>query len=211
MWYRKDIVQWFHNTLKDEHDVYSCLMQYYPEVPMWWYVITGVISITFVCTAIKIIPTQFPLWAAVISILLSFSLAIPLSMFAAISNQVLPTGVMCELIAGYMLLGHPIANAIFKTVVVITTAQTIDFAGDLKFGHYMKIPLRIMFTIQIVGSVISFIWAIFIQDWMLKNIEDICTPHQKQSFICPQSTIFATSSIIFGAIGPQRLFSPGAP
>ena len=156
-------------------------------------------------------PTQLPLWAAVIGILLSFSLAIPLSMFTAISSQPMPTNVMYELIAGYMLPGRPIANMIFKTVAYTTTFHTINFAADLKFGHYMKIPPRIMFTIQIFGTVITSIWAVFIQQWMLNNIEDICTPHQKQGFICPGSTTFATASILFGAVGPQRLFSPGAP
>jgi OPT family oligopeptide transporter len=117
--------------------------------------------------------------------------------------------VIYELIAGYMLPGRPIANMIFKTVAYTTTHKTIDFAADLKLGHYMKIPPRIMFTIQIVGTVITSIWVIFIQDWMLNNIEDICAPHQKQGFICPVSTTFATASIIWGAVGPQRLFSPG--
>ena len=157
------------------------------------------------------VPTQLPLWAAVIGILLSFSLAIPLSMSTAISSQAMPTNVIYEFIAGYMLPGHPIANVIFKTIAYITTNDALNFAQNLKFGHYMKIPPRIMFAAQIFGTVINSIWVIFIQDWMLNNIEDICTPHQKQSFTCPESTIFATSSIIFGAVGPQRLFSPGAP
>jgi len=186
-------------------------MRHYPEVPMWWYVITGVIPFAFVCTAIKIVPTQLPLWAAVIAILLSFSLAIPLSIFIAISSQDMPTNVMYELIAGYMLPGRPFANMIFKTVAYQTTFQTISFAANLKTGHYMKIPPQIMFTIQILSTVIISIWVVFIQNWMLHNIEDICTPHQKQGFICPKSTTFGTASIIFGAIGPQCLFSPGAP
>jgi OPT family oligopeptide transporter len=161
VWYRKDIVHRFHKTLKDEHDVHSHLMQHYPEVPMWWYAITGVIPFAFICIAIKMVPTQFPLWAAVIAILLSFSLAIPHSMFLAISSQEMPMNVIYELIAGYMLPGRPIANMIFKTVAYITTDQAISFAEDLKIGHYMKIPPRLMFTIQITGTVITSIWDPF--------------------------------------------------
>ena len=186
-------------------------MQYYPEVPIWWYGINGIISFSFLCIAIKIIPTQLPIWAIVIAILLSSILSIPLSILKAITNQSIPTQVMFELIAGYMIPGQPIANMIFKTVGYMTNCQAINFASDLKLGHYMKVPPRIMFSIQIVPTVINCIWASFIQDWMLNNIEDICTPHQKQGFICPTSTVFATASVIFGAVGPQRLFSPGAP
>jgi OPT family oligopeptide transporter len=211
VWYRKDIVHRFHNTLKDEHDVHSCLMQYYPQVPMWWYIITGVISFAFICTTIEIFPTHLPIWAAIIGILIAFSLAIPIMTLQAISNQPAPTPVMYELIAGYMLPGRPIANAMFKTIVHTMTSQTCNFAGTMKLGHYMKIPPHTLFLIQIVAGIFSCIWVTVIQDWLLDNIKDICTPHQEQSFICPGSIVFATSSVIFGAVGPQCLFSPGTP
>jgi len=186
-------------------------MQYYPEVPMWWYGIIGIIAFALLCIMIKIIPTQLPIWAAVIVILISFIFYIPFSMLQAISNQQVATPVMYELIAGYMLPGRPIANTIFKTFGFMTGYQAISFAADLKLGLYMKVPPRTMFTIQIVSTIITCIWATCIQDWMLNNVEDICTPRQKQGFICPKSTVFASTSIAFGAVGPRRLFSPGAP
>jgi OPT family oligopeptide transporter len=199
----------FQNTLKDEHDIHSRLMQYYPEVPMWWYGTIGLISTVFLCTAIKIIPTQLPIWGAIIAILLSSIFAVPLSMLLAISNQQVTTPVIYEFIAGYLLPGQPFANTIFKTIGFMTCDQAINFSYDLKLGHYMKVPPRIMFTIQIVATIISCIWVTFIQDWMLNNIEDICTPRQRQGFICPGSTTFATASVVFGAASPH-LFSPGA-
>jgi len=211
VWYRKDIIRRFRNTLKDENDIHSRLMRSYPEVPMWWYGVTAIISFSFLCITIKIIPTQLPIWAAAIAIFLSFLFSIPLSMLQAITNQQIYTQVMFELIAGYMLPGRPLANTIFKMVGYITGYQASIFAADLKLGHYMKVPPRIMFTIQIVSTVITSIWITFIQDWMLNNVEDICTPSQKQGFICPGPTVFSTSSIIFGVIGPQRVFSLGAP
>jgi OPT family oligopeptide transporter len=185
-------------------------MQYYPEVPMWWYGTIGIISFAFLCTAIKIIPTQLPIWGAVIAIFLSFIFTVPLSIIPAITNQQVITPVLYEFIAGYIFPGRPIANTIFKTVSYMTSYQSSNFAGDLKFGHYMKVPPQIMFTIQIVSTVISCIWATFIQEWMLNNIEDICTPRQRQGFICPASTTFATASVVFGAASPH-LFSLGAP
>jgi OPT family oligopeptide transporter len=185
-------------------------MQYYPEVPMWWYGTIGIISFAFLCTAIKIIPTQLPIWGVIIALVLSFILSVPLSMLQAITNQRVTTPVLYEFIGGYMLPGRPFANTIFKVVAYMTSYQPSVFAGDLKFGHYMKIPPHIMFTIQVVATIISCIWVTFIQDWMLNNIEDICTPRQRQGFICPISTTFATASIVFGASSPC-LFSPGAP
>jgi OPT family oligopeptide transporter len=186
-------------------------MQYYPEVPMWWYGIIGIISFAFLCITIKIIPTQLPIWAAVIAILLSFIFSIPLSIILAITTQDIHTPVIYELIAGYMLPGRPFANTIFKTLGYITGYQVSNLSGNLKFGYYMKIPPRIMFMIHIVPTVITCIWVTFIQEWMLNNVEDICTSKQKQGFTCPRYMVFATASVIFGVVGPQRIFSPQAP
>jgi len=114
-------------------------MQYYPEVPMWWYGIIGIFSFSFLCITIKMIPTQLPIWAVVVAIILSFILSIPLSILTAITNQQIATEVMFELIAGYMLPGRPTANMIFKTVGYMTNYQATNFAGDLKLGHYISV------------------------------------------------------------------------
>jgi OPT family oligopeptide transporter len=183
-------------------------MQSYTEVPTWWYGGVGVISFVFLIIAIHLFPTQLPIWGACIAILLAIILSIPLSMLQAITNQQIPLQVMPELISGYILPGRPIANVIFKTITYIGTYQAISFAGDLKLGHYMKIPPRTMFTIQVVAAVVSCIVVTSVQDWMFANIVDICTPDQKDGFSCPSSNMFATASLIWGGIGPARLFSP---
>jgi len=131
-------------------------------------------------------------------------------MLQAITNQQVPTQVMQEMIAGYILPGRPIANTLFKTLGYITCAQAINFAGDLKLGHYMKIPPRVMFSCQVVAAVVAAAWVMVVQDWVLNTIVDVCSPDQPQGFICPGSTTFFTASVIWGAIGPRRLFSPGA-
>lgn len=209
LWFRKDIMRRFRHTLKDERDIHSRLMQAYREVPIFWYIAVGVIAFAFLCISIEIFPTQLPIWGAVVAFALATILSIPLAMLQAITNQQVPTQVMHELVAGYMLPGKPIANMLFKTIAFIGSNQAIGFAGDLKLGHYMKIPPRVMFSVQVVAAVISCFIATGVQDWAFANIEDICTPHQKQGFRCPGSTTFATASVIWGGVGPRRLFSPG--
>jgi OPT family small oligopeptide transporter len=209
LWFRKDIVRRFRSTLKDERDVHSRLMQYYPEVPAWWYLIVGVISLVFLIVAVEVYPTQLPIWALFLCLAVASALSLPLAMLQAITNQQVPTQVMHELIAGYILPGRPIANMIFKAVGFITGTQAVAFAADLKLGHYMKVPPRLIFAIQIVATLISAFLCSAIQDFMLENIEDICTREQKQGFICPGSTTWFTASVIWGAVSPKRIFSIG--
>lgn len=44
---------------------------------------------------------------------------------------------------------------------------------------------------------------------MFTNIPDMCSPSQKDGFICPSTEVFGTASIVWGVIGPMRMFSSG--
>jgi len=85
----------------------------------------------------------------------------------------------------------------------------LTFASDFKLGHYMKIPPRAMFWAQVVATVIAGTVQLGVQAWMFTNIPDMCSPDQKDGFICPSTEVFGTASIIWGVIGPARQFSKG--
>ncbi|TFK28466.1 OPT superfamily oligopeptide transporter [Coprinopsis marcescibilis] len=211
LWFRKDILRRFRNTLKDERDIHSRLMQAYRDVPSWWYIIVGVLAFIFLVIAIEVNPgTQLPIWALFLACGLGLVLALPLAMLQAITNQQVPTQVMHELIIGYILPGRPMANMVFKGLAFNAANQAVGFSGDLKLGHYMKIPPRVMFSIQMVAAIISCFLVTGMQTWMLDNIPDVCTPMQKDGFRCPGSTTFFTASVIWGGVGPAKLFSPGS-
>ncbi len=50
---------------------------------------------------------------------------------------------------GYILPGKPIANICSKTYTHISMLQAVSFLQDFKLGHYMKIPPRSMFIVQV--------------------------------------------------------------
>ena len=98
---------------------------------------------------------------------------------------------------------------LFKTYGYITMAQSLSFVSDLKFTHYMKLPPRHVFNAQIVATVLSTIIQVVVLNLALNSIPEVCTPHQKQKFTCPGGQVFFSASVIWGLIGPQRIFSPG--
>jgi hypothetical protein len=44
---------------------------------------------------------------------------------------------------------------------------------------------------------------------MFNNIENLCDPHNTQRFTCAGSKVVYNASIIWGTIGPQRMFQSG--
>jgi hypothetical protein len=69
--------------------------------------------------------------------------------------------VITELVIGYLYPGKPLANVAFKTYGYISMAQALYFLNDFKLGHYMKIPPKSMFIVQVSTLVNSKIYLIF--------------------------------------------------
>ncbi|KAL2254985.1 hypothetical protein VTK26DRAFT_4420 [Humicola hyalothermophila] len=88
-------------------------------------------------------------------------------------------------------------------------SQALTFVSDLKFGHYMKIPPRTMFMAQVVATTVSCVIQVLVLNYALSHIPDVCQPTQPDHFTCPGGKVFASASVIWGLIGPARIFSPG--
>jgi OPT oligopeptide transporter protein len=123
---------------------------------------------------------------------------VPIGVIEAMTNFEVESGVLAELIVAYALPGRQIAIMMFKTWSYNTIVQALSFTCNLKLGHYMKIPHRPMFFCQVVATVISSTVQLGVQAWMFSHVEDFCSPHQNNNFICPATIGFGTASIIVG-------------
>lgn len=135
---------------------------------------------------------------------------IPIGLIQATTNVQLGLNVLTEFVIGYMVPGRPVAMMMFKTYGYICMGQALYFAQDLKMGHYMKVPPRVMFSAQLIASVWSAIIQVGVMNWALKVIPDVCSLSQPNDYTCPNSRVFYTASVVWGAIGPARIFSGNA-
>ncbi|TCD71650.1 hypothetical protein EIP91_007397 [Steccherinum ochraceum] len=209
LYFRKTIWVQSRRSMSEQPDIHARLMSRYRQVPEWWYAIIFVSMFVFGIITIEVWPTQFPVWAFVLALVIAFVYIIPIGMIQAITNQQIGLNVITELIIGYALPGHPIAMMMFKTWGYITMTQALQFTSDFKLGHYMKVPPRPMFFGQIIAAIIAGTVQLGVQAWMFTNVPHLCDPKQKNGFICPNTEVFGTASIIWGVIGPARQFSKG--
>ncbi|KAF3951036.1 hypothetical protein CMV_023276 [Castanea mollissima] len=157
-------------------DVHSKLMRKYKQVPQW-------------CLA------------------LFFTL--PVGVITATTNQTPSLNVIAEYIIGYLYPGYPVANICFKVYGYISLKQGIAFLQDFKLGHYMKIPPRAMFMAQVLGTIIAAFAHLGTAWWLMDNIPNICDRALLAAgspWTCPSDHVFYDASVIWGLIGPQRIF-----
>jgi hypothetical protein len=89
-------------------------------------------------------------------------------------------------------------------------SQALSFVGDLKFGHYMKIPPRTMFTSQVVATTVSCFVQIAVLNYALGSIDGVCTREQPEHFTCPGGRVFFSGaiSLITSSPGSCLLLTP---
>jgi len=209
LYFRKQIWVQARRSIHEQADIHARLMSRYAQVPEWWYLIVFASMFALGIISIEVWPSQMPVWAFVLALVIAFTYVVPIGMIQAITNQQVGLNVITELIIGYALPGRPVAMMMFKTWGYITMAQALQFTSDFKLGHYMKIPPRIMFTAQVMAAVVAGTVQLGVQAWMFTNIKGMCDPHQPDGFICPSTQVFGTASIIWGVIGPGLQFSKG--
>ncbi|WEW58647.1 hypothetical protein PRK78_004115 [Emydomyces testavorans] len=195
------------NARGDLDDIHTRLMRKYKNVPTWWYqiLLAACVALCFItCLAW---PTHLPWWGLLIALLIAVIWTVPIGIVQGSTNIQVGLNVFTEYIVGYMLPGRPLAMMLFKTYGYITMAQALSFIQDLKLAHYLKIKPRSVFW----GQVIATFWSCFVQlavvIWSLGNIEGICRRDQPNRFTCPNGTVFFASSVVWGLIGPSRIFS----
>ncbi|KAG0211422.1 hypothetical protein BGX28_007914 [Mortierella sp. GBA30] len=200
----QEMVARWKSARAENEDIHSRLMRVYPEVPDWWYIFLFVLSLGL--SLVTCIVWEFmPWWAVLLAMAIAIFFVLPVGIVQAVTNQQPGLNIVTEYVIGYMLPGHAIANVTFKTYGYIVNVQALTFTADLKLGHYMKIPPRVMFMAQIISTLISGVINLSTATWLINTRPKICTP-DGFPFTCRSTKTFYSASIIWGAIGPARVF-----
>ncbi|KAL6275336.1 hypothetical protein ACE6H2_018937 [Prunus campanulata] len=194
-------------------DIHTRLMKKnYEAVPQWWFHIILVLMVAlaiFCCEGFGK-QLQLPWWGVLMACGIALFFTLPIGIIQATTNQQPGLNVITELIIGYIYPGKPLANVAFKTYGYISMSQGLMFLQDFKLGHYMKIPPKSMFVVQLVGTIVASSVYFGTSWWLLTTIEHICDPSKLpvgSPWTCPGDDVFYNASIIWGVIGPLRMFT----
>ncbi|KAG0236768.1 oligopeptide transporter 2-like protein [Mortierella sp. GBAus27b] len=199
-----EIIERWRESRAENDDIHSRLMRVYPEVPDWWYGLLFVITVVLSLVTC-IVWGYMPWWALFLAMVISMIFVLPVGIVQAVTNQQPSLNIVTEYVIGYLLPGDPIANVTFKTYGMIVNTQALTFTADLKLGHYMKIPPRLMFLTQLISGIIACVVNLATAEWLVSTTPNICTD-EGYPFTCLSTRTLYSASIIWGAIGPARMF-----
>ncbi|WCJ32637.1 oligopeptide transporter [Euphorbia peplus] len=212
LFHGRDIWQLSKSAFQEKKmDVHTKLMRKYDQVPEWWFSLILVLTIAaavFTCEYYSN-QLQLPWWGVLLACALALFFTLPVGIITATTNQTPGLNVITEYIIGYIYPGFPVANICFKVYGYISMKQAITFLQDFKLGHYMKIPPKAMFMAQVLGTIISAIVHLTTSWWLMGSIPDICDREllpPGTPWTCPGDHVFYDASVIWGLIGPRRIF-----
>ncbi|PKA55841.1 Oligopeptide transporter 5 [Apostasia shenzhenica] len=212
----RDIWQMWRKTQeyakKNVEDVHTRLMRRnYDPVPQWWFLLLLLVVIAlsiYTCLGFDG-QLQLPWWGVLFACAMALFFTLPIGVIMATTNQAPGLNVLTQYVMGLMLPGKPLANVTFKTYGTVSILQALTLLSDLNLGHYMKIPPRSMFISQLAGTVIAAA-VYFGTAWMLlSNVKNICDTNSLppgSPWTCPNDNVFYNASIIWGLVGPIRMF-----
>ncbi|KAL0310930.1 UNVERIFIED_CONTAM: Oligopeptide transporter 1 [Sesamum angustifolium] len=199
--------------LNRKMDVHTRIMKKnYEQVPEWWFIVILVVVFglsLFACEGFGK-QLQLPWWGLIMACVMAFFFTLPIGIIQATTNMQIGLNIITEMIIGYIYPGRPLANVAFKTYGYISMSQALGFLSDFKLGTYMKIPPKSMFIAQLVGTIVASSVYFGTAWWLLTSVDHICDPRnlpKGSPWTCPGDDVFYNASIIWGVIGPLRMFT----
>lgn len=209
----RNLVNSFRRTNKKTEvgydDIHNQLMAKYDDAPEWWYVIVIAVAITFGCIGVTAYDTNTTVSVVFLGLLLCTLFLVPVGIIKAMTGIEVTLNALIEFIGGTWVNGNALAMNFFKCFGYVTCAHAIWFSNDLKLAHYAKIPPRQTFSAQMIGTLLSTFICIGVLNFQMTKIPDVCTSDAPNRFTCPHINTFFTASVLWGTIGPVRVFGSG--
>ncbi|KAI9346046.1 OPT oligopeptide transporter protein-domain-containing protein [Zopfochytrium polystomum] len=225
LWYGRDIIHRIRTSMHDldRRDVHAQMMDMYPEVPDLWYTLLLSVTLALGIVVCQWGGFQLPWWGVLLGVIFALVSMVPIGVIQAISGQQIALNVMSEFLIGVILPGRIAGVMAFKTFSYMAMYQGLLLVSDLKLGHYLKIPPRNMFTVQLFATTMSVIISIFTSFFIFEafgrttNHVDPTDPssplkwrllddNPPAGWTANSYTVFISAGAIWGAIGPARFF-----
>ncbi|CAI8496286.1 unnamed protein product [Hanseniaspora opuntiae] len=203
----KNLINSESRALDEFKDPHSRAMARYKEVPDWWYLSVLIVVIIIAIITIEKFHTNTPVWTLFMSIGFNFIFLVPLSILQATTGVSTGLNIFIEMIMGYALPGNPMALMIIKAFGYNIDGQADSYVSNLKLAHYCKIAPRALYRGQMTMAFLQIFINLGVVNWCVDNMKGFCTPEAKGKFTCPDIQTYYNASVMWGGLGPKKIFN----
>jgi hypothetical protein len=185
------------------------LMKRYKDVPEWWYGIIFATGFAISIIACEAWPTQTPWWSIIGVTVIGTVLTIPWVIIESIANTGIQLNVIWQLLPGLWFPGKPMPQLVIVMLGGAFEQMAGNFAHDLKYAHYARLPPRAVFRGHILATVVNcFVYCIMLElmlEWF-NNDATLCRWDNEAFMVCQYANSVYSSTIFFGAFGTNNMF-----
>lgn len=169
LWHSKDVYNLIRNGKEKIDDVHYKIMRKYPEVPWFWYAGLGVATFAMAMACIYKADSGVP-WYGLIVALIFAGIFLPVIGTLYCTVGYAPSiEFLIQMLGGAVIPGKPVANMYFTLYGYQPVYQGYHLLRDLKMGQYTKLPPRVTFYCQIMGSIVGAILNLVIMKVVMSN------------------------------------------
>ncbi|CDZ98289.1 Sexual differentiation process protein ISP4 [Phaffia rhodozyma] len=202
----------WNKTRFEINDPHFAKMQVYPKIPRWWFLLILLGAFAIAQATDYTGNSGFPWWALLVTIIISFFLACMYSTLAGILGfyQFSSGGTgFFQMLCAFFLPGRPVANMYAALYGATSMSQAILMLQDLKLGQYVKLPPRVTFLMQMLGTIVG---AILNYVMMLSIIsaqrDALLSVSGTRLWSGQNAQSYNSNAIAWGALGP-KMFTAG--
>ncbi|KAH7855094.1 hypothetical protein Vadar_021166 [Vaccinium darrowii] len=195
-----------------EEDVHNRLMERYDSVPKSWSITISVLALVLavICSIARFGPeVNFPFSVVLAACLTALVAVIIVGPYFATTGEMLPISAGIVIIGGSLFPNERFNCMIYNNFTYQIATNTVQFLGFLKQAHYLQIPLKAMWKVLVVASIIVCSVS-FHETWnQLNKHENPCVqqdlPTGSASINCPMLDMYYNRFNMWGVVGSRRI------
>ena len=127
----------------------------YKETPIWWWAALFVLAFAVGLGCLYAMKSTLPWWGFIVACLITTVFMLFFGAQQGITGFGFNVQPICQMLAGYMFPGRPLANFYFTCYTYNTLSMGSVLAKDLKLGQYVHLAPRCTFVVQVVGCLVG--------------------------------------------------------
>ncbi|KAK0433031.1 OPT oligopeptide transporter [Armillaria borealis] len=210
LWHFKTLYKIIQDSATKEcDDPHYRKMKIYKEMSNWWY-----LAIFVACFGMAIGTTYgadsgLPWWGTVVALIFGWIFVPVIGTLYCTVGYAPSIENMVQMLGGAIIPGKPVANMYFTLYGYNSVTQANNLMRDLKLGQYTKLPPRVTFAMQTIGSVIGGLLNFVIMRTVISSHREILKDVQGSNIWSGQQVqSYNSDAIAWGALG-KPLYATG--